>query len=287
MSTVDVSNISPEATEGELTNFFSFCGKITSLSYNVDANSATITFERDSAARTALLLHGTPLHETSISVSSASPPSEPSPTTPDPSSSDLRQEDKPISAIFAEYLASGYKIGDSALQKAIELDQKHQLTSRFATYLNNILSTLDSKTGASERAKAADQTFHLSEKAQGLARYFEKALESPAGQKVRAFYQSGEKQVLDIHNEAKRLAGLKKEFGDSADGKPLVAPDETTCACGGDQSLCGCQQGKCACVGCGKAGAKQEAEGKAGAAGQFEHAFQDVKGTVKDATEAA
>lgn len=100
---------------------------------------------------------------------------------------------------------------------------------------------------------------------------------------MRAFYQSGEKQVLDIHNEAKRLAGLKKEFGDSADGKPFVAPDKTTCACGGTESQCGCQQGRCTCAGCEKAGAKKEAEGKAGPAGQFEHAFQDVKGTVQDA----
>ncbi|KAF8541160.1 hypothetical protein BDD12DRAFT_776403 [Trichophaea hybrida] len=267
MTTVNVSNISPETTEDELSNFFSFCGKITSLSYTRDAKSASITFERDSAARTALLLDGTPLNETALSVSSVSPPSEPLPAAPAPSP-DLRQEDKPISAVFAEYLASGYKIGDAALQKAIELDHKHHLASKFATYLNNILSTLDSKTGASERAKEADQTFHLTEKAHELARYFEKALESPVGQKVRAFYQSGEKQVMDIHNEAKRLAGLKKEFGGSADGKPFVAPDK---------SQCGCQPGQCTCAGCEKAGAK-EAEEKAGAAGQVEHAFQDVKG---------
>jgi hypothetical protein len=36
--------------------------------------------------------------------------------------------------------------------------------------------------------------------------YYSKALESPFGQKVRAFYTTTSKQVLDIHEEAKRIS---------------------------------------------------------------------------------
>jgi hypothetical protein len=36
--------------------------------------------------------------------------------------------------------------------------------------------------------------------------YYTQALNSPFGQKVRAFYTTTTKQVLDIHEEARRLA---------------------------------------------------------------------------------
>jgi len=114
-----------------------------------------------------------------------------------------------------------------------------------------------------------------------------------AGQKLRQFYQAGEKQVWEIHSEAKRLAGMKKEqkrqsaeLGKSADGKPFVGPEKTTCACGADEGKCTCDPEKCACAGCEKkrdVADKKEAEGKAGAAGQAEHAMEDIKGVVKDA----
>lgn len=41
--------------------------------------------------------------------------------------------------------------------------------------------------------------------------YFEKALDTPTGRRVRDFYIQSEKQVQDIHNEARRLADLKSK----------------------------------------------------------------------------
>jgi hypothetical protein len=61
-ATVHVSNIAPGTSERDVTNFFSFCGKITNISVTPttsDPNSplsATITFERETAAKTAVLL---------------------------------------------------------------------------------------------------------------------------------------------------------------------------------------------------------------------------------------
>jgi hypothetical protein len=46
---------------------------------------------------------------------------------------------------------------------------------------------------------------------QGLGSYFEKASNTPTGQKIVKFYEEGTKQVQDIHAEALRLAELKKE----------------------------------------------------------------------------
>ncbi|KAI5307479.1 hypothetical protein KEM55_008180 [Ascosphaera atra] len=44
-----------------------------------------------------------------------------------------------------------------------------------------------------------------------LHSYFEKAMDTPTGRKLRDFYQQTEKNVLDIHSEARRLQREKKE----------------------------------------------------------------------------
>jgi RNA recognition motif-containing protein len=306
-TTVHVSNIAPSTTESDLSNFFSFCGKITNLSLTPMGGteksplSATITFERDSAAKTAVLLDGTPLKESPLAVKPAHSIDEIAGSNLATSGDavldgEIPQESKPRAAIFAEYLASGYVLGDTVLERGIELDKKHGLTTKFASYLTSALQAVDNTTHASDKAKSMDNQYHLTEKAMGakqsLARYFEKALETGPGNKLRQFYASSEKQVLDIHNEAKRLAELKlqkkrqsQEFGSSTyDGHPFVDSDSTTCSCGGSASNCPCPPEKCHCTGCPKSNssAKHEAEGKASTTGQFQHAFYDIKGTAQD-----
>jgi LPS O-antigen subunit length determinant protein (WzzB/FepE family) len=46
--------------------------------------------------------------------------------------------------------------------------------------------------------------------------YYAKALASPIGQKVYAFYTSTQKQVLDIHEEAKRIKEEKEKAAAAA-----------------------------------------------------------------------
>ena len=121
----------------------------------------------------------------------------------------IEQEDKPRSRIVAEYLAHGYSISDQAIQRAIELDNKHGFSSKFTTALNSF----DTKYKATDKARGIDERYKLSNQAasgwQSLNHYFEKALSTPTGQKVRDFYRQTDKQVRDIHNEARRLADLK------------------------------------------------------------------------------
>lgn len=141
--------------------------------------------------------------------------------SPEKEEEDIPQEDKPRSRIIAEYLAQGYVVSDNAIQKAIALDQKHGFSSRFTTALANF----DKKLNATERAKGLDQSYQISNRAvsgwRGLHSYFEKALEHPSGQKLRDFYVQTDKQVRDIHAEARRLADLKKGKGGETEG---VAP---------------------------------------------------------------
>jgi hypothetical protein len=143
---------------------------------------------------------------------------------------DIAQEDKPRSRILAEYLAHGYVVSDNALTKAIALDQKHGFSSRFTSVLGNF----DKKFNATERARGLDENYQISNKAasgwKGLSSYFEKALEHPSGQKLRDFYTETDKQIRDIHNEARRLADLKQGKTDESAPAESAVPSQAESA---------------------------------------------------------
>lgn len=118
---------------------------------------------------------------------------------------------------MAEYLAHGYVVADAGLKSAITLDEKHGVSTRFL----QTLQSLDEKYQATDRAKTADKSYGISERANhlwtGLGSYFEKASNTPTGKRIAKFYTDGSRQVSDIHSEARRLADLKKqEHGGSA-----------------------------------------------------------------------
>jgi hypothetical protein len=194
-------------------------GKVSDLKVTSEGatKSATVTFEKETAMRTALLLNNTQLGPNTIVVTGEHASSDDDgshfakahdeSTSPD----EISQEQKPRSRILAEYLAHGYVIGDATLQRAIELDKTHGMSKRFL----GTLQTLDKRYHATDRARAADQSYGLSAKGmsvwQGLGSYFEKATNTPTGKKIVHFYEEGSKQVQDIHAEALRLAELKKD----------------------------------------------------------------------------
>ena len=164
-------------------------------------------------------------------------------------------------------MAHGYVISDNAIQRAITLDNKHGVSSRFT----NALTQFDAKYKATDKAKGLDASYGITDKAtqgwKGLNSYFEKALGTPTGQKLANFYTQSDKQVRDIHAEARRLADLKagkanEKSDDSNSSKAanektmqqVPDSDKTTCSCGGDTGACPCGDGKCACSGCPKSG---------------------------------
>jgi len=277
MSTVHVKGLSGQS-EKEIKDFFSFCGKISTLSITPEdssgaSQSAAVTFEKESAARTALLLDGTQLGKSTVSVSSASSLSDLSAGHEEPhhDGDEIAQELKPRSRILAEYLASGYKLGDAALSRGLELDNKHQVSSKFSSYLQ----TLDSKTNATGRVQKADQklgmTQGLNQAWMGLGSYFQAAAATDTGRKLHSFYTTQASSVLDIHAEALRLSGLRDKYNQttgtgtgsssSSEGKfqpESVGNGKTHCGCGGVDGVCGCASGNCTCAGCSKAGSDQQ-----------------------------
>ncbi|KAI5289277.1 hypothetical protein KEM54_004127 [Ascosphaera aggregata] len=231
MSTaVIVSNIAPGTTNEKVGEFFNFCGKVTKLEVEDDKESRTakVTFEKPAAAETALLLDNTQLGATAVRVvrdgpagDSAHSESDTTVSSPTEAHSNgdevsIPQEAKPKSRIIAEYLAQGYMFSDQAIEQAIALDRKHGFSNKFLSSLE----AFDKKYSAANKARAFDDKYSVSRQAtQGfnsLHSYFEKALDTPTGRKLRDFYQKTEKNVLDIHSEAKRLQKEKKEAASAA-----------------------------------------------------------------------
>jgi RNA recognition motif-containing protein len=215
-NTVSVKNIAEQTDDKEIKDFFSFCGKISDIKVVPEGStkSATVVFEKETAAKTALLLNNTKLGPNEISVTGSGSSEDEAAhhkLQAERDSDEITQEEKPRARILAEYLAHGYLVADTGLKSAIALDEKHGVSQRFLSTIQQ----LDSKYHATDRAKATDQTYGISQRANslltGLNSYFEKAIDNPTGKKIASFYTTGQRQVSDIHAEAKRLAELKKQ----------------------------------------------------------------------------
>ncbi|KAG8959129.1 hypothetical protein FRC03_008420 [Tulasnella sp. 419] len=219
---VQVSNIAPTTTREHLHDFFTFCGKIDTIELKEEGDSkhqsATIYFEKGSAARTALMLNGGTLDGSNLTVTSTELHPDGEPAGEGSGEHHIGQEDKPRSGIVAEYLAKGYVLSDSILHRAIEMDKKQGISTRFLAYIRNLDAQLGKKVAGQpeegtlsekvqSRAKTLDEQHGVTTKATS---YYERALSSPLGQRVFAFYSTTSKQVLDIHEEARRIAEQQK-----------------------------------------------------------------------------
>jgi len=235
---VNVSNLAPSTTEQALHDFFSFCGKINSIVKSAD--SATISFDKVSAAKTALMLNGGTLDGAHIAVTSDEVHEDPVGHGSGEPGAEISQEDKPRAGIAAEYLAKGYTLSDQILQRAIDIDSKQGISSRFLSYMHSL------DTGLGERLVGHDKTIsghvhtyveagtakarEVDEK-RGLSKvagdYYTKAISSPWGKKVQEFYTTTTKQVLDIHEEAKRISESHKSAAPTGTAEAPAAEPAT------------------------------------------------------------
>jgi len=216
--TVTVSNISPEA---QLNDFFTLCGKIASIQYSEKYHKAMIAFEDRNAAETALMLDGGQLNGVTLNVTSDD--IHPAEDRAGPQEDSCGQSDKPRAGIAAEYLAKGYILSDSILERAIDMDNKKGISKRFLSYFHNLDKSVGERTLGPDQTisgklqstvdKAAQQARTIDQEKgyfKTLHDYYLKAIMSPLGQNVREFYTDTSKQVRDIHEEARRIADHEK-----------------------------------------------------------------------------
>ncbi|TFK40702.1 hypothetical protein BDQ12DRAFT_601171, partial [Crucibulum laeve] len=232
--TVQVSGIAPTTTETQLHDFFTFCGKITSIEHKEKSGTAVINFEKASAAKTAAMLNGGTLDGATLTVASDNSPAD---DDHQDGGEGIDQSDKPRAGIAAEYLAKGYVLSENVLSRAIELDQKQGISKRFLNYFNSLDHTVGSKAigpdqtvsgkaqstidAAVQRAKAVDEQKGFSKVAND---YYTRAISSAFGQQVRDFYTNTAKEITHIHEEARRIAEQEKQKSTSASTEATPAP---------------------------------------------------------------
>ena len=150
-----------------------------------------------------------------------------------PNGYQFSQSEKPRTRILAEYLACGYHISDQIIEKGIEFDKSNGISAAFQGALRNFdqnFTAWDNKHHVTERARYADEMHHFLDHAKHawntIESYFEKALGTPKGLRLRQFYEDGSKDVRDVHNEARHLADLMDEKHRSNDKQSVE------CTCG-------------------------------------------------------
>jgi len=242
---VQVSGIKPSTTEIQLHDFFSFCGTIKSIDREEKSSTATIHFDKESSAKVALMLNEGSLEGATLTVTSDTVKDDVDHRhAAEGVDSGIDQSDKPRAAIAAEYLAQGYALSDKILERAIEMDRTQGISSKFLSYIQQLDANLgqrafgpDQKVSATVQAKVDEQIKQAKalDEQKGFSRvahdYYAKAIASPLGQRVLAFYTSTSKQVHDIHEEARRIAQENKQKsmpqGSQAEGSE-AAPNATT-----------------------------------------------------------
>ncbi|RIA85647.1 hypothetical protein C1645_781471 [Glomus cerebriforme] len=225
---VIVTDISEKASEKTVKDFFLFCGKIKDFELikeeNSDKQVAFITFERDTAAKTALMLTNAVIGDSQITVKSADDASSGS---DDPFDGSDEQSIKPKAAIFAEILAAGYTLQDAIIEKGIECDAKYGVSSIFKQYLAQIqanrtfdfVKNLDQKyqvtetvttraTDINNKYSVLDGAKYVIDQAQGRVNNF---LETSAGKMICEYLFCTQKQVADVQALARKIADDKKQ----------------------------------------------------------------------------
>ncbi|KAG4206271.1 hypothetical protein ERO13_A03G000044v2 [Gossypium hirsutum] len=224
IKTIKVSNISLEATERDIKEFFSFSGDIENVEMqrgDEGSQIAYITFKDLQGAETAVLLSGATIVGLSVSISLAPdyklPPAafaQPPATqnkTPSGADSTIRKAEDVVTGM----LAKGFILGKDTINKAKTFDEKHQLTSTASAKV----ASFDKKIGFTEKIQAGttvitdkvkemDQKFHVSEKTKSAFATAEQKV-SGAGSAImkNKYISAGATWVTDAFNKVAKAAG--------------------------------------------------------------------------------
>lgn len=233
---VHVTQISANATEDKVKEFFLFCGKITAFQLRKDGHGtqeALIRFDKESAARTATMLSNAVIADSQISVayyfSQYATEKDNIAAAADASAAGHdTQEAKPKTSIVTEIVAAGFTVSGAVFERAKEFDSKYGVSTRMQTYYQQALEKaqqLDQKYGltrtVTERAGAIDAQYHVKDKVLDVA---QKVAASGPGQMAQGVFQ----QAKDTVVSGKNLADEKKAAAAAAAPASDAAPAATS-----------------------------------------------------------
>ncbi|KAL3693176.1 hypothetical protein R1sor_006827 [Riccia sorocarpa] len=163
--TVRVGGVSLRAQEHDIRDFFSFSGEITHIELQREGDwsqVAYVTFKTAESLETALLLSGATIVDQPVSIIPMEGYVLPHPGQQD---AELHGEpplggppqDNKAQAVISEMLAKGYMLGNNAMSKAKEFDDRHGLTATAAATVSSAaatVSSVDKKLGLTDKINA-------------------------------------------------------------------------------------------------------------------------------------
>jgi hypothetical protein len=242
VTTVKVSNVSLQASQRDLKEFFSFSGDIVYVEMQKEndlSQIAYITFKDTQGAETAMLLTGATIVDMSVVVMPATDYELPAealvaqreasadvkPPTTGPQSALQKAED-----MVTAMLAKGFVLGKDALEKAKDLDEKHQITSTASAKV----TSLDRKIGLTEKMKEMDQKYQVTEKTRTTLSAAEQTISNAGSALMKnryvitsaawvtgAFVKAKEKLTAEPGSQPEH------ELNPAGDGLTTVTPSET------------------------------------------------------------
>ncbi|KAG8390506.1 hypothetical protein BUALT_Bualt01G0090500 [Buddleja alternifolia] len=238
--TVKVSNVSLNASEQDIKEFFSFSGVIEYVEMKSDnerSQTAFITFKDPQGAETSVLLSGATIVDQSVIIAL-----EPDYVLPSASASENNNLNGAASAaqkavdVVSSMLAKGFILGKDAVNRAKAFDEKHQ----FTTTATEKVATLDQKIGWSEKittgativndkVKEMDQKFQVSEKTKSAFATAEQTVGNAGSAIMKNRYVlTGASWVTGAFNSVTKAAGDvgQKTMEKVAEGSPKAATSE-------------------------------------------------------------
>lgn len=238
---VFVSQLSPNSEEQVVKDFFRFCGKIKEFeivsSEDKKSNEALILFEKESAAKTALMLSNATIGDRLIVVEpyykdNKDPPKVNTNSQPEGVSrqerggspnakSEETPQAEPAPSLLNNLWAAGIQLTQTVVRTTQTLDSTYGISSQAAAYLEK----------AKEETKKLDEKFHVTERAAGIdsklgirdkltqvtstaVDYGKQALNTEQGKRVYNLYEKAVSTATDFRGEALRALNLEVQAED-------------------------------------------------------------------------
>jgi hypothetical protein len=160
--TILVSDVS--IPTDELAKFFGFCGNVVHLKTEAvekDTFKAFITFDNSQSYLMALALNGTLMKGKAIKIEPAVnyvPPQTTQPKVQPQPQQELPSGLRTMTSIMSTIIANGYKLGQDALNKAKEFDEKIGLVDKLKDTTTNV------KKNVEQLGTQVDEKLHINEK---------------------------------------------------------------------------------------------------------------------------
>lgn len=227
---VEVSNLSPRATERDLYDFFSFSGAIEHIEIIRSgdyASTAYVTFKEPHSLETAVLLSGATIIDQHVCIARWGHHEETSsfwdrPTwrvedDNDSMASQAHQfQTTPGEAVtmaqdvVKTMLAKGYILGKDALSKARAFDESHQVSATAAAKvaeLSNRVGLTGKISAGVDAVRAVDQQYHVSDTTKTVVSATGRTAASVAHSVVNSsYFAAGAMWVSDALNRASKAA---------------------------------------------------------------------------------